>query len=148
MARASHIGRQKWTDLPAPLGRLVAGYSQGRGCHPDVEPICNSGRPTCVVRSEERCHEQPHPTDACRLDGQQKDDIEAGFRCRVFDRGCGRHDRLGFGIRLAHRQGSEVAIGLAQISDDVSDLRDPAADHDPESKIHFQRDQHRASPHF
>jgi hypothetical protein len=30
----------------------------------------------------------------------------------------------------------------------VSDLCDPAADHDPESKIHFQRDQHRASPHF
>ena len=86
--------------------------------------------------------------DACRLDGRQKDDIEAGFRCRVFDRSCSRHDRLGFSIRLAHRQGSEVAIGLAQISDDVSDLRNPAADHDPESKIHFQRDQHRASPHF
>lgn len=33
-------------------------------------------------------------------------------------------------------------LGLDQI------LCYPAADHDPKCKIYFQRDQHRASPHF
>jgi hypothetical protein len=118
------------------------------GCHQDVEPICNPGRPTCVVRSEERCHEQRHPSNASGLNGQQRDNIETGFRYCLCDRSWRRDGWLGFSLRLDHRQSSEVAIGLAQISDDVSDLCDPAADHDPESKIHFQRDQHRASPHF
>jgi hypothetical protein len=70
---------------------------------------------TYVTRSEERCHEQPHPIDACRLDGQQKDDIEAGFRYRVFDRSRGRHDRLGVSVRLGRRQVGKLADGLDQI---------------------------------
>ena len=96
----------------------------------------------------ERCHEQRHPINASGLDGQQRDNIETGFRYCLCDRSCGRDDRLGVSLRLAHRQGRKMASGLAQIPDDVSDLCHPAADHDPERKIYFKRDQHRASPHF
>ena len=45
-------------------------------------------------------------------------------------------------FRLGHCQVGKVVYGLDQI------LGYPAADHDPESKIYFQRDPHRASPHF
>ena len=69
------------------------------------------------------------------------------FFDRVFDRNWRRDYRLGFGVWLDHRQGGEVAVGLV-LSDILSDLCYPAADHDPESKIHFQRDQHRVSPAF
>jgi hypothetical protein len=37
-----------WIDT---LGDLASGYSQGRGRHQAVEPICNPRRPTCVAGS-------------------------------------------------------------------------------------------------
>jgi hypothetical protein len=92
--------------------------------------------------SMELSHGQRHQSDPPRPDSSQRGNIEPPFRYRLCDRSCGRNDRLGFSVRLAHRQGSEVAAALAQI------FRYSAADHNPECKIHFQRDPHRASPHF
>ena len=112
------------------------------GCHQDVEPISNPGRPTCVVRSEERCHEQRHSINASGLDGQQRGNIEAAFRYYLCDRRCCRDVWLGVSLRLAHRPSSKVAVGLGQI------FSYPAANHNPECKVYFQRDPHRASPHL
>ena len=50
--------------------------------------------------------------DACRIDGQQKDDIEAGFRYRLSDRNRGRYDQLGISVRLGRRQVGKLADGL------------------------------------
>jgi len=83
---------------------------------------------------EERCHEQPHRSETCRLGGQQRDNIETAFRYCLCDRSRGRNDRLGVGIRLGHPQAGKLGTSLAQI------LRYSAADHDPECKVHLQRD--------
>jgi hypothetical protein len=45
---------------------------------------------------------------------ESRGNIEAAFRYCLRYRNCGRNDRLGFGLRLAHRQGSGVAAGLVQ----------------------------------
>lgn len=97
---------------------------------------------------EERVPEQPHASHVCGAGGQQRHPVAAAFQCLLFDRNCRRDGRLVVGVRLDHRQGSAVAIGLVQISDELNDLRDHAADHDPERKIYFQRGCHRASPLF
>ena len=77
------------------------------------------------------CREQRHRSGTVRIDSQQRGNIEAAFCYRVFDCGCGRDDRLGISLRLAHRPSSKVAVGLDQI------LGYSAANHDPEGKIHF-----------
>jgi hypothetical protein len=41
-----------------------------------------------------------------------------------------------------------VAADIASISHELSSLCYPTANHDPECKVHFDREQHRASPNF
>ncbi len=96
----------------------------------------------------ERCHEQRHRSDAFRLSGKQGQIIESVFQDRLFYRNYRCDDWLGLSLRLDHLQGSKLAVGLVQISDQLSELCYSAADHDPERKVYFQRDSHRASPHF
>jgi hypothetical protein len=50
---------------------------------------------------------------------------------------------LAIGVRLGHRRGCKMAVGLIQISDELNDLRCRADNHDPERKVYFQRDCHR-----
>lgn len=86
---------------------------------------------------EERDHDPPHASHACGAGGQQRHLVAAAFQRLLFDRNCRRDGRLVVSVRLDHRQGSDVAIGLVQISDELNDFRDHAADHDPERKIYF-----------
>jgi hypothetical protein len=99
--------------------------------------------------SEERCHEQAHGQyangDGGRWEGHAK---AAAFQYVLFDRNWRRDGRVVVRVRLAHRRGYEVAVGLVQISDELNDLCYRAADHDPEGKAYFQRERHRASPLF
>jgi hypothetical protein len=119
-------------------------------CHGGVEPIRYVGRlTTCVVRREERSHEQPHGNyaygDGCR----HKSHIEAAaFHDLLFGSNCRRDGRLAVRVRLGRRCGCELAIGLIQVSDELNGFRCCAANHDPERKIYFQRDRHRVSPLF
>ena len=87
-------------------------------------------------------HEQPHRSGACRFDSQQRDYIEAAFQDLLSNRNYRFNHWLGISLRLGHRQVRKVVYGLDQI------LSDPAANHDPERNVHFDRDPHRASPHF
>ena len=125
----------------AVLGHLLSGYSQGRGLSQTLNQ-CAILRPTCVVRSEERCHEQRHRSGACRLDSQQRDYVEAVVQDLLSDCNYRFDHWLGLSLRLGHRQIGKLADGLVQI------LCYPASDHDPESNVHFDRHRHRhrASP--
>jgi hypothetical protein len=93
-------------------------------------------------------HEQPRRSDACRAGDSQKDIIAAVFRALLFKRNYRRDHWLGISLRLGRGEDCKLADVLVQIFDVLSELYYPAADHDPECKIYFQRDPHRASPHF
>jgi len=72
-----------------------------------------TSRPTtCVVQRKESCHERCHRSDACELAGQQNDTIAAVFRDLLFYRNYRRDRWLGVRVRLDHRQGGGVAVGL------------------------------------
>ena len=71
---------------------------------------------TCVVRMEERGHEQPLGIHSCSVGGKQRDDIAAAFRYWLFDRKRRGYGRLVVSLRLVHRQLSEVAVRLIQMS--------------------------------
>jgi hypothetical protein len=68
--------------------------------------------------------------------------IEAVFQDLLSNRNYRFNHWLGISLRLGHRQVRKVVYGLDQI------LGDPAANHDPERNVHFDRDPHRVSPHF
>lgn len=93
-------------------GAISRGYSQGRACHGDVEPICNHGRPTSIARPEERCHAQPHGSNAGGVVDQQRQIIAAAFQGLLFDRNCRRDARLVVSLRLDQRKGGAVAASL------------------------------------
>jgi len=48
--------------------------------------------------------------------------IAAAFQDLLFDRSYRFDGRLVVSVRLAHRQGGEVAVGLVQIPDELSEL--------------------------
>jgi hypothetical protein len=79
--------------------------------------------------------------------------IEAGavlsptFRQRVIDLFFLR-DRLVLRLRLGRRRGHELAVGLVRLSNELNCFRRHATNHNPESKIYFQREWHRVSPLF
>jgi hypothetical protein len=64
------------------------------------------------------------------------------FQDLLSDRNYRFNHWLGISLRLGHCQVGKVVYGLDQI------LGDPAANHDPKCNVHFDRDPHRASPHF
>ncbi len=72
----------------------------------------------------------------------------AAFHDRLFCGGCRGNDRLGIRAWLGRSCGCELAPGLVQVLHELYGLGDRTADHDPERKVHFTRDHHRASPLF
>ena len=91
---------------------------------------------------KERCNER------CGRGDQQRQIIRAVFPDLLFERNHRRNRWLDHSVQLGHRQGSKLDVGLVQISDVLSELYYPAADRDPERKVYFEGDPHRASPHF
>ena len=65
----------------------------------------------------------------------------------LFDRNCRRDDRLAVRLRLGRFRFRELAIGLMQVIDELNGFRCRATNHYPESKVYFQREEHRASPY-
>jgi hypothetical protein len=60
---------------------------------------------------------------------ERRDINAAAFQDLLFDSDCRRDGRLVVCVRLAHRRGCEVAIGLVQISDELNGLRGHTANH-------------------
>ena len=61
----------------------------------------------------------------------------------LFDRDRRRNDRLAVRVRLGHRGGCKMAVGLIQVPDELNDLFRRASNHNPKRKVYFQRDCHR-----
>lgn len=99
--------------------------------------------------SEERCHEQAHGQyangDGGRREGHAK---AAAFQYVLFDRNWPRDGRLVVRVRLGHRRGCKMAVGLNQVCGELNGFHRRAADHDPGGNVYFQRERHRASPLF
>jgi hypothetical protein len=86
------------------IGKIDACYLPGRPG--------NRARATCVTRRIAP-NEQPH-TSSGGIEGQQRYNIEADSRCRVFGRNRDLHHGLGLSVRLAYRQAGEMVVGLVQ----------------------------------
>jgi hypothetical protein len=118
-------------------------------CHGHVEPFRYDRRLiTCVVLRE-GCDEQPHGKNTLGGDRHQESHGKgSAVHGLLFDRNRRRDARLAVRLRLGHRRSCKMAVGLNPLSGELNGFRYRAADHDPKSKVYFQRDGHRASPHF
>ena len=70
------------------------------------------------------------------------DKIEAASCIELCRHKCGRHHRLGMGIRLGRLQHGQMAVRLVQI------LGDGAADHGPKGYVDFNGNHHRRPLRF
>jgi hypothetical protein len=122
---------------------LVSHWSRSRVVS-GIEPVGCVGRPTIRIVSSigGTFHEPPHRSDAIDLDVQQRDYIGASFPDLLFDVNNRFNPWLGISVRLDHLYICKVDDGLDQI------LGYPAANHQPDSASHFDRERHRGSPHF
>ena len=81
---------------------------------------------------KERCHEQPNGNYADGGNGDHEDHFEGpAVHGLLFGLDRRRNDRLAVRVRLGHRRGCKMAVGLIQVSGER------AANHDPERNVYF-----------